>query len=170
MYRDPPKTVFQPPFATKAAAEVLIGAAQVGQSLERQFGRLTAEPARVIDDLASTGCHSPWQEYCRVTMVAVDFALEHGAQVLVVTQPHIPGPTLKARHTEQQSEMAKMLQRRFGGNPRLRYVNLGDAVDLIDPKLSFDSMHLTAAGNQRAAAAFEQPILEMAAQRASERR
>lgn len=42
MYRNPPKTVFQPPLATKAAAEVLIGAAQVGQTLERQLGRVTA--------------------------------------------------------------------------------------------------------------------------------
>ena len=169
MYRNPPKTVFQP-LATKAAAEVLIGAAQAGQSLERQLGRITAEPARLIDDLGSTGCHSPWQEYCRSTMVAVDFALQHGAQVLVVTQPYGAGPTFRARHTEQQSEMAKMLERRFGGNPRLRYVNFGEVVDLFDPQLSFDRMHLTASGNQRLAAAFAQPVLEMAAQRASERR
>jgi len=169
MYRNPPKTVFQPPLATKAAAEVLIGAAQAGQSLERQLGRMTAEPARRIDDLDSTGCRSPWQEYCRSTMVAVDFALQHGAQVLVVTQPYGAGPTFRARHSEQQSEVAKMLERRFG-NPRLRYVNFGDVVDLFDPQLSFDRMHLTAAGNQRVAAAFAQPVLQMAAQRASGRR
>jgi hypothetical protein len=170
MYRDPPKTVFQPQLATKAAAEVLIGAAQVGQSLERQLGRMTAEPARRIDELDSTGCRSPWQEYCRFTMVAVDFALQHGAQVLVVTQPYGAGPTFRARHSDQQSEMATMLERRFGGNPHLRYVNFGDVVDLFDPQLSFDRMHLTAAGNQRVAAAFAPPVLEMAAQRASERR
>jgi hypothetical protein len=50
------------------------------------------------------------------------------------------------------------------------YVNLGDVVDLGDPALSFDRMHLTVRGNQLAAAGFVQPVLDMAARRASERR
>ena len=168
-YLSPSKTVFQRPIATKAAAEVLLVAARAGESLERQLGRITAEPARHIDDPDSAGCRYPWQQYCRSMIVAVDFALQHGAQVLVVTQPYGAGPTFKSRHSDQQSEMAKMLERRFSGNPRLRYVNFGDVVDLFDPQLSFDRMHLTTAGNQRVAAAFAQPVLEMAAQRASER-
>jgi hypothetical protein len=170
MYLNPPKTVFSPGLATKAAAEVLRGAAAVAQSLEQQLGRVTAEPKRRIEDPASTGCKSPWQEYCRSVMVAVEVALEHGAQVLVATQPYGATPTFRARHSEQQSEMEQMLRRRFGGNPRVRYASLGDVVDLNDPHLSYDHMHLTASGNQRAAAAFVQPVLDMAAQRASENR
>lgn len=170
MYLNPPKTVFTPGLATKAAAEVLRGAAQVGESLEQQLGRVTAEPQRHIDDPWSTGCKSPWQEYCRSTIEAVDFALEHGAQVLVGTQPYGVGPNYRKRHTEQQAEMAGMLQRRYGGNRRVRYVNLGDTIDLSDPHWSFDRMHLTAAGNARAAAAFVQPVLDMAAERAAEGR
>jgi hypothetical protein len=53
--------------------------------------------------------------------------------------------------------------RRLGGKPRIRHLNLGDSLDLADPNLSFDHMHLTAAGNLRIAAAFVQPVLEMAA-------
>jgi hypothetical protein len=165
MYLFAPKTVFRPGLATKAAAEVLRGAAEVGESLEQQLGRVATEPPRRIEDPASTGCKSPWQEYCRSTMEGVDFALQHGAQVLVATQPHIVGRSLHARHVEQQAEMAAMLGRRYAGDPRVRYVDLGDAVDLGDPSLSFDRMHLTAAGNQRAAAVFVQPVLEMAARR-----
>ena len=56
------------------------------------------------------------------------------------------------------------------GNPRVSYLNLGDTVDLNDPQLSFDHMHLTATGNRRAAAGFVEPVLEMAARRAAERR
>jgi hypothetical protein len=169
MYLNPPKTVFTPGLATKAAAEVLRGAAHVGESLEQQLGRVTAEPKRRIDDPSSTGCKYPWQEYCRSTMEAVDFALAHGAQVLVGTQPYGVGAQFRARHAEQQAEMAGMLERRYGGNRRVRYVNLGDLVDLSDPNWSFDRMHLTAAGNARAAAAFVQPVLDMAAERAAER-
>jgi hypothetical protein len=170
IYASAPKTVFQPGLAAKTAAEVLRGAAQVGESLEQQLGRVAAEPPRHIDDPASTGCKYPWQEYCRSMMEAVDLALHQGAQALVVTQPYGAGPYFRARHAGQQSEMAAMLDRRYAGNPRLRYVNLGDAVDLSDPNLSFDRMHLTPGGNLRAAAGFVQPVLEMAAQRAAERR
>ena len=99
-------------------------------------------------------------------MAAVDFALVHGKQVLVTTQPYGAGPTFRARHSEQQSELTHMLERRYPGNPRVRYLNLGDTVDLNDPQLSFDHMHLTATGNRRAAAGFVEPVLEMAARAA----
>jgi hypothetical protein len=102
-------------------------------------------------------------------MVAIDFALERGKQVVVATQPYGAGPTFRARHVEQQQEMRKMLQRRYGGDRRVLYVDLGDLIDLTDPALSFDRMHLTATGNSRAAGGFVQPVLEMAARRASER-
>ena len=92
-----PKTVFTPSLATKAAAEVLRGAAEAGESLEQQLGRVTSEPERQIDDPASTGCKSPWEQYCRSMMAAVDFALGHGKQVLVTTQPYGAGPTFRAR-------------------------------------------------------------------------
>jgi hypothetical protein len=169
MYLNAPKTVFTPGLATKAAAEVLRGAAQVGESLEQQLGKVAAEPSRRVADPASTGCQSPWQEYCRSTMAAIDFALERGKQVVVATQPYGAGPTFRARHVEQQQEMRKMLQRRYGGDRRVLYVDLGDLIDLTDPALSFDQMHLTATGNSRAAGGFVQPVLEMAARRASER-
>ena len=55
-----------------------------------------------------------------------------------------------------------MLGRAFDAS-RARYVNLGDVVDLTDPNLSFDHMHLTERGNQRVAAALVEPVLAMAA-------
>jgi len=159
------KTVFRPGLATRTVAEVLHGAGEIGESLERQLQRVSVEPAHHIDDPASTGCKSPWQEYCRSVAVAVEFALQHGYQVIVATQPYGAGPYFRQRHGEQQSEMAAMLDRTFHGDPRLRYVNFGDVVDLADPNLSFDRMHLTPLGSQRVAAAFVEPVLTMAAQR-----
>ena len=71
------------------------------------------------------------------------------------------GPYMADHHREQQHEMSAMLQRRFGRDPRVRYVNLGPAVDLDDSRLSYDHMHLTAAGNAVIAGALVQPVLEM---------
>src|SRR5262249_49789745 len=146
-------------------AEVLRGAGQVSESLERQLSRVSPEAARHIDDPASTGCKSPWEQYCRSIMDAVDLALRRNYQVLGATQPYGAGPYFRQRHSDQQSEMAAMLKRKFPAAPSVRYVNFGDVVDLMDPRLSFDRMHLSALGNRRIAAAFVQPVLDMAAQR-----
>jgi hypothetical protein len=164
LYRFGDKTVFRPNVAKRTAAESLRVAADVGDSLSRQLDRATAEPARRITDVASTGCKPPWQEYCRSVLVATEFARQHDKQVLVVTQPYELGK-VGERHIEQQREMAAMLQRRFGGDPMVRYVNLGTTVDLYDPALSFDRMHLTAEGNRRVARALVEPVVAMAAVR-----
>ena len=164
LYRFGDKTVFRPNVAKRTAAESLRVAADVGDSLSRQLDRATAEPARRITDVASTGCKPPWQEYCRSVLVATEVARQHDKQVLVVTQPYELGK-VGERHIEQQREMAAMLQRRFGGDPMVRYVNLGTTVDLYDPALSFDRMHLTAEGNRRVARALVEPVVAMAAVR-----
>jgi len=164
LYRTDSRTVFRPGVATRSAAEALTAAAAVGQSLERQLGRVTTAPAKRITDVEATGCKYPWQEYCRSTLVAVDFALEHGKQVLVVGQPH-PLTFLRDRHIEQQTELAGLLRRRFANEARVQYVDLGDTVDLSDPRHSFDRMHLTAPGNAIVAAALVDPVKAMAARR-----
>lgn len=169
-YRDDAKTTFRPGVGAKTTAVLLRTAAEVGQSLERQLGRVVTEPPHQIEDASSTGCKSPWEQYCQSIGEAVDFALQHSVQVLVVTQPYGLGEYFRARHSEQQREMAGMLGRRYGNDRRVQYVNLGDSIDLGDATLSFDQMHLTAEGNKRIAVDFVQPVLEMAARRAAERR
>jgi hypothetical protein len=163
-YRLSNTTVFHASLATKAQAEVLAAAAEVSQSLERQLDRATAESPRRIADADASGCKSPWAEYCSSIATAVDYALGRNHQVLVVSQPHALGQ-LRGRHIEQQQELANMLRRRFGGDRRVRYLDLGGTIDLSDPALSFDRMHLTAAGNRPVAAALVEPVLEMAALR-----
>ena len=58
-----------------------------------------------------------------------------------------------------------MLARRFGGDARVAYVNLGDVIEVSDPTLSFDRMHLTAAGNAKLASALVAPVMSMAGRR-----
>lgn len=157
------KTVFRPGLAARATAGALNAAAGIGASFERQLGRVSVEAHHEITDVASTGCKYPWQEYCRSMLVAIEFALQHNTQVLIVTQPYDSRTTyVNLRHREQQREMAAMLSRRFAGDPRVRYLNFGERVDLTNPALSFDRMHLTADGNERLAGGLVQPVLEMA--------
>jgi hypothetical protein len=164
LYRAAQKPVFRPGLGARTAADVLTTVAEIGQAVDRQMGLIASEPPHHISDVASTGCRYPWQEYCRSVLVAVEFALQHDKRVIVATQPYaIYVDYLRMRHMEQQREMAAMLQRRFATDPRVRYLNFGNTVDLHDPSLSFDGMHLTAAGNHRVSEALVAPVLEMAA-------
>jgi hypothetical protein len=162
VYRDSGKTVFSASIAERAAAGVLDATAAVGESLERQLGRISREPARQAASGTQAGCRDPWQHYCSVMLNAVEYALGAGKQVLVITQPYETGAGMRERHEDQQRELASLLARTLGSERRLRYVNLGAAVDLGDPRLSFDRMHLTAAGNRLIAEALVEPVRAMA--------
>ena len=162
LYRGSSKTVFHPPLATRAVSDVLRTAGEVGQSLERQLGRVTAESPRQIGAVDATGCKHPWGQYCRSVADAIDRAVSRHYQVLFITQPYEPGEYMRMRHKEQQHEAASMVARRFGGSPDVAYVNLGEAIDLRDPSLSFDQMHLTAVGNRRLATLLAEPVMAMA--------
>ena len=63
-----------------------------------------------------------------------------------MTQPYLAGI-----HREQQAELAAMLARRFPDKDVHR-IDLGNAINLKDTKLSYDGMHLLGAGNQIIAA------------------
>src|SRR5262249_254100 len=161
LYGDSTRSVFHASVADRAAAGILDATAAVGQSLERQLGRVTQEGRRTVVHGASTGCSSEWQHYCGATEIAVEYALSRGKQVLVITEPYETQPAVRVRHREQQAALVSMLSRRFAGEARVNYVNLGDAVNLDDVRLSFDHMHLTAAGNSRVGNALIEPVGRM---------
>ena len=104
----------------------------------------------------SSSCSAKWQFYCERIVSTTEIALAKGKRVIVAGEPYITDG-----HVNQQLELERMLAARFAGEPRVRYVNLGRAVDLGDQSLCWDGMHLTEAGNRRIAAALRQPTLEM---------
>jgi hypothetical protein len=159
------RTAFRPQasLAARTTAEALRAAASVGESLERQFARVSANRGQPSDVSPAGECADPWANYCGSIRAAVEWALQRDKQVLVATQPYALGEELGARHRGQQRAMKAMIARRFGGEPRVRYVDFGNLVDLADPALSYDRMHLTESGNERLAEAFVAPVLEMAA-------
>ena len=155
------KTVFRPNLADRAAAGVLDMTASVGESLERQLGKVTEEPGRQVQGGEVSGCKYPWGEYCQSMFAAVDRALAMGKRVAVITQPYLGGE-FGERHMDQQRTMSEALARRYAGNPGVEYVNAGDAVDMTDPAYGYDHMHLTAPANGSVAAALIQPIRALA--------
>ena len=145
--------VFRPGFAARTVAAALETTVNFTDSVGRRMGQLTPPPS--LPSVDGRGCTAKRAFYCHSIYEAVRYALDHGHQVIVVTQPY-----LMPLHVRQQQEMAAMLQRQFGTTPRLRYVNLGNAINLQDRALSYDREHLTAAGNQRVAALLTEPVLK----------
>lgn len=148
-------TVFKPNAAKRAAAAALETAGLVVASLERQVGTLS----RHVDDShipPERDCPDRWQHYCTKLLAAVHYALDRNKHLVVVTQPY-----LADSHVEQQRAVAAMLLSRFPADPRIVHVNLGRTVDVRDPMLAFDGMHLTVAGNRRIADSLIEPTLRM---------
>jgi hypothetical protein len=168
MYRhDPGRTVFHASVARRVQAGVLDAAAEIAQSLEAQLGRVSTEPEHVVAD-SGTGCRAPWGPYCQSVAAAVEYVRAAHKEVVVATQPYITvGQQVRDVHMNQQAEVRAMLARRFGRDPEVGYVNLGDRLNLSDRRMSFDGMHLTAAGSEIAAAALVEPVMAMAARGSS---
>lgn len=165
-------TVFTPGIARKASAAILQSAAGIGESLERQFEHVVAAPSTIAARAAEdgSGCSGTWVEYCRLVYGAVRTARDRQVQVIVATPPYVLGEQLRPANVAQQREVATMIARAFGGDRHVIYVSLGDSIDLSDPSLSFDRMHLTSDGNARIAAALVDPVLALRAQRAAAQR
>jgi hypothetical protein len=154
------QTVFRPGLARRAGADALRSAAAIGEALERQFDRVVPESGVVppSEDGYTGTCRGTWVRYCTLVRGAVRYARDHGLQVLVVSQPYALGEQLRAAHIQQQREVADMIMREFAGDDDVAYVNVGELVDLSDPRMAFDRMHLTVDGNSRIADALIAPV------------
>jgi lysophospholipase L1-like esterase len=131
--------VFTPGLATRATAAALRTAADVGDQVSEQLGRLSDTPGRPVVD---NQCIPIWKAYCASVKDAVTWLLARNKPVVVVTQPYISDA-----HVEQQANLAAMLQAAFGGDRRVRYLNLGTAIDMRDRSVAYDGVHLVASGN-----------------------
>ena len=156
------QTVFEPGLARKTSAQILRSAAAVQDSLERQFDKVVSQPRDEFPATArAAGCGGTWAAYCELEYDAIRVARSRGLKVLVVTQPYALGERLRAAHIEQQREVAEMIARDFAADRGVAYINVGNTVDLSDPELCFDRMHLTARGNARIADALAPAVLSL---------
>jgi lysophospholipase L1-like esterase len=133
------RVTFRPGLATRATAAALTHAAAVADLLGRQVGHLTPAPELSHAPLDTNS----WSFYTASVVSAVAWARERGVTVIVASQPYISDA-----HRAQQEALAAALTARFGRDAGVRYVNLGHTIQLGDPDLAYDGMHLTAKGNR----------------------
>ncbi len=149
------QTVFRPNLANRTSAAALEATAAVTQSLGRQLDRFSDHQAAARYD--APGCAAPWRHYCNSVAAAVRLVLDQRKAVVVVSQPRLRSDRAQ-RHASQQRALAGMLARDFSGEPRVRYVDASQSVDLSSHPVSFDGLHLTRDGNAKVAAALLEPI------------
>jgi lysophospholipase L1-like esterase len=145
--------VFRPGLATRVTAAAMKATADIALGLEERFGRLTPGGPNV-SAAYDTSC-GRWSQYCGAIDDAVRLARQRGQRAIVVSQPY-----LSDLHVEQQRALSASLQREFGGDSQVRYVNLGRLVDLHDTRMAYDGLHLTAVGNEKIAMALAPVVLE----------
>jgi hypothetical protein len=158
------RVVFDASVADRVKAGALNAAASFGDAIDRELGTLSPHARPSIDTPAASGCRYPWAEYCQSVLNGVDFALAHGKRVLVVTQPYLLGQS-RVRHRQQQEALVGALRRRYAARHEVEYFDAGPIVDVANPALSFDRMHLTAPGNDRVATALVSPVVDLLSSR-----
>jgi hypothetical protein len=150
------KPVFQPGLARRTTAAALEAAAAVSNAMARQLNRVARTETPSLARGAA-GCTSPWVHYCDAIQAAVAYATDRGRLVAVVGQPLLRNDVAE-RHRLQRRALGGLAARVIATNPRATYVDLADAVDLANPELSFDGMHLNPEGNRRVAQALVEPV------------
>jgi hypothetical protein len=92
---------------------------------------------------AQTVEHWDWSHYCAEMQNAIKFALRDNDKVLVVTEPYF-----SAQHIDQQRTLREMIEKEFGNEQRVRYVDLGPVLNPNDQMFTLDGFHLNATGNR----------------------
>ncbi|MCC7418294.1 MAG: hypothetical protein IT176_14255 [Acidobacteria bacterium] len=143
------QVVFEPGLIDRTTAGALEGSLAVQRALEKRLGGPpVADPAD-----GGGACGPVWSFYCDSVAAAIDYLRAERKVAFVVTQP-----LMNDRHRDQQRELREMLAERYGGEPDVRPVDLGGAVDLKDPALCWDGEHLTREGYARIAAGLVAPV------------
>ena len=145
------RVVFRPTLQDQYASEAADTALRISQTLDRELARFTAEeehftPQSVKLRPGDELCAKPWGYYCRSVRDAAEWMVSRGKQVFIVTEPW-----RSEQHHEQQTALRGMVERRFAGNLLVHLVDMGTSVDLRDPRLCYDGLHLTPAGNAQVA-------------------
>lgn len=155
------RTVFRPSLAQRASASAFRAASSVTAALERQFENSGGGHGRALAEaVPGSSCAPPWSQYCDAERRAIQYAVDHGKRVLVVSQPRHPSPAIRANHDRQQQALSEMLTRVFGNSP-VAYFDVADRVNLLDTNLSFDQMHLSVDGNRIVADALTAPVIDL---------
>ena len=153
---EPGQVKFEAGVARRVAAGAMSAVADLTTDLGSSSGALSPVPP---DPPVAGECIEVWRRYCGSVRDAVQFAIANDHPVIFITQPYFSDV-----HVEQQNNVAAMLSARFGGEPRVHYVNLGRLINLRDTAIAYDGLHLVASGNDTVAERLVEPVLDAAAE------
>ena len=151
-------TVFKPDLMQRSTAAALEAASNLSDTLNRQAkesqhsaGESSGRGAALADPPA-VAC-GLYAGYCDELYVAVKSVLDRGKHAVVVTEPIV-----SAGQREQQLVMREYLPKRFPASARLTFIDAGTAVDVTNPAVAPDGVHLTPDGNRRIAQLLAGPV------------
>ena len=152
--------VFRPGLAQRTSAGALEAISSMTKALDGQLAGSAQSPEHELrQPESSLGCQAPYVSYCDSVAAAVRFARARGKAVVVVSQPRLRGDEAYQQHSRQHAMLGGMLARVFGGDPAVVWADLSDLLDLRDPQVTFDSMHLNPQSNAAVAGALVEPVL-----------
>jgi len=132
-------------------------------ALDRQL-RLSAQTLQSVP--SPTSGHDPLWGFYReqIDGTIADLLAEHKHVVLVLpprvraTEDGVGVPAAEL-HASQQAALRQLMNERFARNPSVLFVDLSDAVNLLDQRYAFhDRVHLNVAGSAIIAARLAQPL------------
>jgi hypothetical protein len=123
----------------------------------RAFGSLAKALSRIgATDPTAVDVDRPASSYLDAIRNAVQAALVNGSAVVVVAPPK-PAPA----GADDGDALAAMVTTAFAGNPRVRFVDLGQQPDMADPAIWLDGVALSAAGHATAASHLTPDVLDL---------
>lgn len=157
------QVVFKPGLATRTSASALEAVASMTKALDGQLEKTGYVPPPALTE-STVGCTFPYVTYCESIATAIRYGLSHGKGVVVGSQPRAAGNgRSRELHTKQQEILGAMIARAFANEPRVVWADLSQLIDLTNPDLTFDGMHLSPGANATVAAALVEPVLKAAA-------
>ena len=161
---DKSQVVFTPGLAQRTSSAALQAISSMTKALDGQLEKTGITPPPAVKESESTvGCKFPYVTYCESVAAAVRYGLSRGDGVVVGSQPRAigEGPSHEL-HGRQQAMLGAMIARQFGQEPKVAWADFSALVDLKDPQLTFDGMHLSPNANATVAAALVDPVMKVA--------
>ena len=137
-------------YAREKLYTIIYGSAERGYQAAGQIAPILDEPSFVPQ--AADAEEQAISDFCANLESLIQGQLALGRRVVYMTQPYING-----FHRRQQVAVRDTLAH-FVSNPHFAYVDLGDALDLANPDMSFDHMHPTGDGNDVLSSGLVGPI------------
>jgi hypothetical protein len=161
---DNSQVVFKPGLAQRTSAAALEAISSMTMALDGQLERTgSAAPPATKESESRLGCAFPYVTYCESVAAAVRYLRSRGKGVVIGSQPRASGEgPSHALHTKQQGMLAGMVQRVFSSDALVEWADASSLIDLRDPQLTFDGMHLSPKANAAVAAALVDHVIKVA--------